>query len=200
MLVTSWNPAAWKEDILDRICALCYCSSEISDEKRSTIQGRWRVIWVETQWKLSWYCWIFQIWSILAKHVRNFGNHRSGKQSYLSSTIYEEAFQLMTQRVRQEIISGLQKKEYYSVSVDWTPEISQSHVDQLILTVRYLCAGEPVERFLTFLPIHIHKALELSDTLLKYPKEIEIDLVIVVDSRMIMLVICQGITHHCKHA
>ena len=98
--------------------------------------------------------------------VLQYGNAGRGNPSYLSSTIFEECIQLMADKVRSTIVSGIGQAKYYSVSVDSTPDLS--HVDQLTIIVRYLLGGEPVERFLTFLQLESHKAETLAGDLLLY--------------------------------
>ena len=54
----------------------------------------------------------------------------------------------------------IQAAKYLSFSVDSTPDIS--HTDQLMFTVRYIqCNGEPIERFLKFVPISSHTGLHM---------------------------------------
>lgn len=63
----------------------------------------------------------------------------------------------MAQHVRQVICDELKQSKYYSLIVDSTPDIS--HVDQLVLAVRYVSSdGGPCERFLTFIPSAGHSA------------------------------------------
>lgn len=93
----------------------------------------------------------------LAKHIEKYGNCGSGNTNYLSSKTCDEVVELMAQHVRQVICDELKQSKYYSLIVDSTPDMS--HVDQLVLAVRYVSSdGGPCERFLTFIPSAGHSA------------------------------------------
>uniref|UniRef100_A0A0L8GEP3 Uncharacterized protein n=1 Tax=Octopus bimaculoides TaxID=37653 RepID=A0A0L8GEP3_OCTBM len=62
--------------------------------------------------------------------------------TYLSKSVYEELIEIMG------------KCETGSVIVDST--LNTTHVDQLVIVVRYCYNGKPCERFLAFLPIEKH--------------------------------------------
>ena len=102
-----------------------------------------------------------------------YGNKGSGVTSYLSANIYDEIIQLMGKKVFSFIINELKTAKYYSISVDSTPDVS--HEDQLTFTVRYVINDGPVERFLKFIPIGAHGAEYLSDVILNFLKENEIN-------------------------
>lgn len=96
----------------------------------------------------------------LADHIRKYGNPGKGKISYLSSTICDEFIELLGKQVLTYILGEAKSSQYFSVVVDSTPDIS--HVDQLSFVIRYVKqSGEPVERFLKFLPNVGHKALDM---------------------------------------
>ncbi|XP_068208426.1 zinc finger MYM-type protein 1-like [Palaemon carinicauda] len=73
--------------------------------------------------------------------------------------------------IKQEIL----KSRYFSISVDSTPDIT--HTDQLTIIIRHvnMTNYEPVERFLTFIPISSHTGQNLADTLIQYLSEQNID-------------------------
>lgn len=66
--------------------------------------------------------------------------------------------------------------KYFSITVDSTPNVT--HVDQLALIICYLQekSGEPVERFLEFIPLRGHSAEHMETTLKSALKEMDIDL------------------------
>ncbi|GAB1602327.1 uncharacterized protein LOC115212883, partial [Argonauta hians] len=109
---------------------------------------------------------IAQFDPFLRDHLKNTGNPGSGRQSYLSPKIYEEFVILMAKSVKAHIVSEVKAAKYFSISVDSTPDLA--HVDQLAVIVRYVVAGRPVERFLTFLQPGSHKAEVLTTTLLQF--------------------------------
>lgn len=66
----------------------------------------------------------------------------------------------MAAKVAQSITKNIQNAKYFSFSVDSTPDIA--HVDQLSLIVRFVKEnGQPVERFLCFLPNTGHKSEDM---------------------------------------
>jgi len=69
----------------------------------------------------------------LSQHVTRFHNSRSVNTSYLSSTIHEEIIKLMSNKVKNAIITQIETSKYYSIIADSTPDIS--HVDQLSFIV-----------------------------------------------------------------
>jgi hypothetical protein len=90
----------------------------------------------------------------LGEHIKRNANKGRGHTSYLSKTICDEFVDLLTNRVREYIITEVKSAKYYSVSVDLTPDIS--HVDQLTCILRYVLPSGPVERFVTFLNMQGH--------------------------------------------
>ena len=106
--------------------------------------------------------------SLLAHHIGKNANRGRGHTSCLSKTICEEFIAIMAKEVHAKITQEIKAARYFSISVDSTPDIA--HVDQLTIVVRYFSTSchEPVERFLTFLPIYSHTGENLADMLLKY--------------------------------
>lgn len=70
----------------------------------------------------------------------------------------------------------MKKCKYYSVSLDFTPDIS--HVDQLTVIMRFVLPSGPVERFVMFLDMDMegHTAEKLAQSLLDFLKENDIDI------------------------
>lgn len=98
----------------------------------------------------------------LAEHIQRFGNPGSGRTSYLSSVICDEVIELLASKVKKIIINDVKRAKYYSIIVDSTPDIS--HTDQLSFVLRYVQeSGNPVERFLLFLPNPGHKSENLAN-------------------------------------
>lgn len=60
------------------------------------------------------------------------------------------------------------------MSVDSTPDVS--HTDQLVFCIRYIKNEEPVERFLSFIPIEEHTSNHLKDTFVKFLKAKDLDI------------------------
>lgn len=98
--------------------------------------------------------------SFLRTHIQKHGNAGRGNTSYLSSKICNELREILARRVFEEIINRIKVSKYYSISLDST--VDESHVDQLVIVFRYIERnGDPVERFLTFLPNQCHKGIEM---------------------------------------
>lgn len=96
----------------------------------------------------------------LNEHIKKHGNPGKGHQSYLSATICDEFIRLMGNTVLQKITAEIKSNKYFSIIVDSTPDIS--HSDQLSIIIRYVnIKGQPVERFMTFVPNIGHKAPDM---------------------------------------
>lgn len=113
--------------------------------------------------------------NFLKNHLEKYGNCGKGSTSYLSHTICDEFIHLMAIKTKDIILDDIKKAMYFSISVDSTPDIS--HVDQLVLIIRYLNEnGEIKERFLGFLPIEAHNAEHLEHVILNTFKEFSVDI------------------------
>lgn len=113
--------------------------------------------------------------NFLKNHLEKYGNCGKGGTSYLSHTICDEFIHLMARKTKDIILDDIKKAMYFSISVDSTPDIS--HVDQLVLIIRYLDEnGEIKERFLGFLPIEAHNAEHLENVILNTFKDFSLDI------------------------
>lgn len=97
-----------------------------------------------------------------------------GRASYLSANICEEFISLIAKHVNGVIVSEITEAEYFSISVDSSPDIT--HTDQLSFCIRYVLDDSIFERFLAFIPIHGHSAENLFDTVLNFLKDNQIDI------------------------
>lgn len=104
--------------------------------------------------------------SFLAKHLLKYGGKGKGSTSYISRTTCEEVVTLMAEAVKDAIIQEVKLAKYFSLIIDSMPDIS--HTDQLTVVIRYVLEnGEPVERFLQFIPNTGHKASEMEKAVVK---------------------------------
>lgn len=111
----------------------------------------------------------------LAEHITTHGNKGKGKVSYFSSTIVGEFIELMSKKVLDEILAEIKKAKYFGIIVDSTPDIT--HTDQLSLVLRYVdLQGNPIERFLKFIPIHGHSSQHLQEVVVNTLQDLGIDL------------------------
>ena len=76
--------------------------------------------------------------------------------------------QLVAKKVKESIVAEAKKAEYFSFSVDSTPDIS--HTDQLTLIIRYVSPINdlPSERFIIFLELKDHSEVGIADLVHKY--------------------------------
>ncbi|XP_050530959.1 zinc finger MYM-type protein 1-like [Daktulosphaira vitifoliae] len=112
--------------------------------------------------------------SFLKDHIKTYGNKGHGITSYLSANICEEFIELMGKQIFFYIIKELKKSKYYSICVDSTPDVS--HTDQLVFVVRYTTDKGPIERFLLFIPIEQHKSEYLSEVVINFLHEHNVDI------------------------
>ncbi|GCB74070.1 hypothetical protein scyTo_0003155 [Scyliorhinus torazame] len=96
----------------------------------------------------------------LHEHLKKCKNEKVNA-TYLTKPVYEELIEIMGKHVQDEIVNQINNLDikYYSIFVDSTPDLT--HVDQLVIVVRYCYNGKPCERFLTFLPIENHSPTTL---------------------------------------
>lgn len=81
---------------------------------------------------------------------------------------------MLGEKVKNNILQEVKHCKYFSISVDSTPDVS--HSDQLTFCIRYVKNGGPVERFLQFIPINMHKANYLAATVLTFLHENNLDI------------------------
>ena len=112
----------------------------------------------------------------LSSHLAKNSNQGRERPSYLSSTNCEEIIGIMGNQALAIIVKELQQSKYFSLDIDFTPDIS--HIDQLTIVVRYvrMSDGEVVERFLNCIPIESHTGEALATTALKFLNEHDIDI------------------------
>ena len=67
--------------------------------------------------------------------------------------------------IREKIVAQVLAAKYFCVILDTTPDIA--HIDQLDFSLRYVCDGKPVERFLCFDEMVGSKAVDFRDKLLQ---------------------------------
>lgn len=93
----------------------------------------------------------------LKVHIETHSGKGRGSVSYLSKTTLDEFLELLRKNLTKKIIEGVKLNKYYSISVDSTPDIR--NIDQLVFILRYMTEdGDPVERFIKFIPMSNHKA------------------------------------------
>ncbi|XP_013773529.1 uncharacterized protein LOC106458557 [Limulus polyphemus] len=93
----------------------------------------------------------------LHEHLEKCKNEKVNA-TYLSKTVYEELIEIMGKHVQDDIVNQIDNlnTKYYSIIVDSTPDLT--HIDQLVIVIRYCYNGKPCERFL---PIENHSSTTL---------------------------------------
>ena len=105
---------------------------------------------------------------LIARHDPVMASHLASKKSrskYTSPQIQNEIIDSIARVIREKIISEILVAKYFCVILDTTPDIA--HIDQLAFSVRYVCNGKPVERFLCFDEMTGSKAVDFRDKLLE---------------------------------
>ena len=92
-----------------------------------------------------------------------YGNKGKGSISYLSSTTCDQLIAIIGKEVLGTIIEEIKTAKYYSISVDSTPDISNSN--KVCCIFRYVLASQPVERFVQFIEMKCHGAAELENSI-----------------------------------
>ena len=112
----------------------------------------------------------------IKEHIIKFGNKGKGYVSYLSANITEQFISLMSQKVENNITEDIKLAKYFGIVVDSTPDISRT--DQLSFIFRYVCPKslQPVERFLTFIPMYGHTAGAMENLVLEFIKKCGLDI------------------------
>lgn len=82
----------------------------------------------------------------------------------------EELIEIKAQEVHMLIMDEVKSSDYFSLSVDSTPDLS--HIDQFSVVLRYLIEGEPIERFLTLLELQSHTGDDMTKQVLQYLPEV----------------------------
>ena len=86
----------------------------------------------------------------------------------------EKLVSIIVEQVFGEIISRVKKSKYYSISLDSIPDAS--HINQLVLILRYMEKVRPAERFVSFVANKGHGAQEKFIALMEFLKFHDLDL------------------------
>ena len=99
----------------------------------------------------------------IAAHIEKSGGKGKGSVSFISSTICNELIDIMEEKVRKFIIYQVKETNYFSLTVDSTPDIS--HVDRLACVLQDVLEDGPVERFIQFLDMKGYTVEEMFKSL-----------------------------------
>nr|XP_008106743.1 PREDICTED: zinc finger MYM-type protein 1 [Anolis carolinensis]XP_008106744.1 PREDICTED: zinc finger MYM-type protein 1 [Anolis carolinensis]XP_008106745.1 PREDICTED: zinc finger MYM-type protein 1 [Anolis carolinensis] len=122
--------------------------------------------------------------SVLKEHLRRVTT-KEIHSHYLGKTTQNEIIQLLATEVKQKILTLLKSAKYYSIILDCT--VGNSHVEQMILMVRFVTAIEATanvaavvnirEHFLEFIDVDDTKGCSMANVLLKRLEEMGIAIV-----------------------
>ena len=104
--------------------------------------------------------------TFLAEHIQKRVNKGKGHVSYFSSPACEEFIDVTATKVLDIIIFEIKQAQYYSVSMDSTPDIA--NVDQLTIIFRYVLPDGPAKQFVKFIPTRGHTGHQLTDLLFEF--------------------------------
>lgn len=101
----------------------------------------------------------------LKQHIER---HKKGGLTYFSHGIQNEFIQIISDKIKREIISKIKCAKYYSIIFDCTPDTS--HVEQMSKMIRYVVINENgceiVESFLGFIRVHQKTGEALSEDII----------------------------------
>ena len=109
-----------------------------------------------------------ELLKLIARHDPVMASHLASKTSRSKCTslqIQNEIIEAIATVVRENIISEIVLAKYLCVILNTMPDIA--HIEQLAFSVRYVCSGRPVERFLCFDKMIGSKAVDFHDKLLE---------------------------------
>ena len=110
----------------------------------------------------------------LAAHLEKYGNKGKGSVSYLPSSTCDRLIAIIGKEVLSTIIEEIKTAKYYSISVYSTPDIS--HSGKLCCIFRYVLDSQPVERFVQFIEMNGHGAVELEHSICTFLEKHQIKL------------------------
>ena len=110
----------------------------------------------------------------LAAHLKKYDNNGKGSISYLSFTLCNQLIAIIGKEVLSTIIEENKTAKYYSISVDFIPDII--HSDKLCCIFRYVLDSQPVERFVQFIEMKGHSAAELENSICTFLEKYQIKL------------------------
>ena len=97
--------------------------------------------------------------AVIKEHLSVIQLSSKDMTTYLSPTIQNELIELLRKKVKHLILEEVKAAKYFSILFDSTPDVS--HIDQMVLSVRYVKVGSSEvqikESFLNFFPLHRKK-------------------------------------------
>uniref|UniRef100_A0A8C5MKC1 TTF-type domain-containing protein n=1 Tax=Leptobrachium leishanense TaxID=445787 RepID=A0A8C5MKC1_9ANUR len=116
---------------------------------------------------------------IMNEHLRRVKDQET-MVHYLGKDIQNELIQLLAGAIKQQIITCANAAKYYSIILDFTPDVS--HIEQMTMIVRFVDVSKPSddesesvtikEHFLGFIPLQETTGAFIAETLLGQLEEI----------------------------
>uniref|UniRef100_A0A8C3S7H5 TTF-type domain-containing protein n=1 Tax=Chelydra serpentina TaxID=8475 RepID=A0A8C3S7H5_CHESE len=102
--------------------------------------------------------------AVLQEHLRRVTTQEMYTPHYPGKTIQNEIIQLLATKVKQKIVADLNSARYYSVILDYTPDIS--HNEQITLMVHFVTTTEPSENVPAMVTVREHflEFIDIDDT------------------------------------
>lgn len=103
----------------------------------------------------------------MSEHVRRTANNENKTHRYLRKNTQNEVINLVSHKIKFQIISSIQYAKYYSIIFVCTPDVSK--VEQITIVIRYISINKinvqtKVEIFESFMPVEKATGLRLCDT------------------------------------
>jgi len=113
--------------------------------------------------------------NVLKTHVERIQNKQLHVH-YLGPQIQNELISLMSEKVKNNILSRVRDAKYYSIILDCTPDCS--HKEQMSIILRYVCISKGVihEHFIGFIEVFDKTGAGLSDRIIKMLSYLEINI------------------------
>ncbi|XP_048510256.1 zinc finger MYM-type protein 1-like [Athalia rosae] len=120
---------------------------------------------------------------IMEEHVRRVLKKEETKAHYLGKNIQNEIIDLLHQSVKSDIINQIKKAKYYSIILDYTPDVSK--VEQMTLVIRYVSINKSdsneveikiSESFLGFLPVERSTGKQMSEIIIRELNDLGLNL------------------------
>lgn len=160
----------WRS-VLFRLCAILRCMAA----QHFSIRGRSSTIHSPHNGIFLKIIELFSLFdNVLKTHVERIQNKHLHVH-YLGPQIQNELINLMSEKVKNNILSRVRDAKYYSIILDCTPDCS--HKEQMSIILRYVCISKGIvhEHFIGFIVLDKTGA-GLSDQIIKMLSDLEINI------------------------
>ncbi|KAL4119026.1 hypothetical protein QTP88_011899 [Uroleucon formosanum] len=161
----------WRS-VLIRLCAILRCMAA----QNLSIRGTSSTIHCPHNGNFLKIIELFSLFdNVLKTHVERIQNKQLHVH-YLGPQIQNELINLMSEKVKNNILSRVRDAKYYSIILDCNPDCS--HKEQMSIILRYVCISKGVihEHFIGFIEVFDKTGAGLSDRIIKMLSDLEINI------------------------